>query len=144
MKTNKIYDLTLPLSDSLTKWPGHPEFKLTNAWHLSRGDHATVSNLFIGAHMGTHVDAPAHFIDGGKLIDTLDLNLLIGEVLVVDIRGADAISSEVLETASIPVDTKRILFRKKTLTVGTGTKRSLQRNMWASQKPARNGSLTTG
>lgn len=113
MNTKRIYDISLPLSASLTKWPGHPDFELTQSKHLSRGDHATVSHIFTGAHAGTHVDAPAHFIQDGNLIDSLDLHLLIGDALVVDTGNAEAISSEVLEQASIPTGTKRLLFRTK-------------------------------
>ena len=38
-----------------------------------------------GTHTGTHVDAPKHFIKKGKTIDKIDLDLLTGEALVVDL-----------------------------------------------------------
>ncbi|MFN2241758.1 MAG: cyclase family protein, partial [Anaerolineae bacterium] len=35
--------------------------RITQPAHLDRGDLYTVSRLELGAHTGTHVDAPAHF-----------------------------------------------------------------------------------
>lgn len=114
MKTEqKILDITVPLSTSLVVWPGHKPPSITRRSDLSKGDHSTNSNLAFGAHAGTHVDAPAHFIPGGSLVDTLDLNLLIGEVLVVDAAQVAALSADILDSFSIPSGTKRVLFRTR-------------------------------
>jgi kynurenine formamidase len=37
--------------------------------------------------MGTHIDAPSHFIAEGETIDAFDLNRLLGRAVVVDVRG---------------------------------------------------------
>jgi len=111
MTKQTIHDITLPLSESLVVWTGHPNFTITHRTHLSRGDHATVSNLFFSAHTGTHVDAPSHFIQDAGTIDNLDLNMLIGEAVVVDAGEREVISAEFLEESSIPPGTKRVLFR---------------------------------
>ena len=109
----RIYDLSLPISESLVVWPGDPPIRITQPHHLDRGDEATVSRLDMGAHTGTHVDAPAHFVPGGSGVDDLDLNVLVGPALVVDARQADALSAEVLETLPIPTGTERVLFRTR-------------------------------
>ena len=44
-----------------------------------------VKKIIFGTHTGTHVDAPKHFIKKGKTIDKIDLDLLTGEALVVDL-----------------------------------------------------------
>jgi arylformamidase len=41
--------------------------------------------LHLGAHTGTHVDAPAHFIAGGSPAWEMPLDTLIGRVLLIDI-----------------------------------------------------------
>ena len=38
-------------------------------------------------HVGTHLDAPAHFLSGGKFIGDLDINWLIGPACVVDLES---------------------------------------------------------
>jgi arylformamidase len=108
-----IYDISLPISESLVVWPGDPPVRITQPLHLDRGDEATVSHLDMGAHTGTHVDAPAHFIPEGSGVDALDLNVLVGPALVVHALEADALSAEVLATLPIPPGTERILFRTR-------------------------------
>lgn len=54
----------------------------------SSGLAITVSHPSFGAHSGTHVDAPAYFIQGRSHVNSLDLNTLAGDVQVVDPAGA--------------------------------------------------------
>jgi arylformamidase len=111
--TQHIYDISVPISESLVVWPGDAPVEITQPSHLSRGDVATVSRLCLNAHAGTHVDAPAHFIPGGSNVDALDLDMLIGPALVVDAANADALSASVLEAASIPQGIERVLFHTR-------------------------------
>jgi arylformamidase len=106
-----IHDISLPISESLVVWPGDPAIQITQPSHLDRGDEATVSRLDMGAHTGTHIDAPAHFVPGGAGIDSLDLDLLVGPALVVHAVECDVLSADVLKGLSIPAGTERVLFR---------------------------------
>ncbi len=108
-----IYDVSLPISESLPVWPGDPPIRITQASHLDRGDKATVSRLDLGAHTGTHVDAPAHFIRGGAGVDSLDLEVLVGPALVVHALEAGALTARVLEGLGIPPRTERVLLRTR-------------------------------
>jgi arylformamidase len=108
-----IYDISLPISESLAVWPGDPEVRITQPFHLDRGDAATVTRLDMGAHTGTHVDAPAHFIPGGPGVDALDLDVLVGPALVVHALEVDALSAEVLDGLQIPPGAERVLFRTR-------------------------------
>ena len=80
-----IYDITVPISNELPTWPDDPAVQLTVWRSLSSGDGANVSMLNFGAHTGTHVDAPAHFIDGAAKVEELPLDALIGETQVVEV-----------------------------------------------------------
>ncbi len=108
-----IYDISLPISESLIVWPGDPPVNITQPFHLARGDTVTVSHLSISAHTGTHVDAPAHFILGGSGVDTLDLNVLVGPALVVEATESDVLSADVLQGLPIPPGTERVLFHTR-------------------------------
>lgn len=109
----KIYDISLPVSEALVVWPGDPAIRITQPSHLERGDLYTVSRLELGAHTGTHVDAPAHFVRGGAGVDRLDLDLLVGPAQVVHVPEAGVLTPEVLESLSIPPGTDRVLFRTR-------------------------------
>jgi arylformamidase len=108
-----IYDISLPISESLVVWPGDPPIRITQPSHLDRGDMATVSRLDIGAHTGTHVDAPVHFFQGGGSVDSFNLDLLVGPARVVHALEADVLSAGVLEALAIPPGTERVLFRTR-------------------------------
>jgi arylformamidase len=105
-----IHDISLPVSESLVVWPSDPAIHITQPSHLNKGDKATVSRLDMGAHTGTHVDAPCHFILGGAGIDSLDLNILVGPALVAEMPANGNLSAEVLKGLSIPPRTQRVLF----------------------------------
>jgi kynurenine formamidase len=47
------------------------------------GDPYNATYLAMGCHVGTHVDAPCHFVDGGEAIDDLTLDRLHGDGVVV-------------------------------------------------------------
>ena len=109
----KIHDISLPLSESLVVWPGDPPVRITQPSHLDRGDLYTVSRLELGAHVGTHVDAPAHFVPGGAGVDRLALEWLVGPAQVVHVPDAAVLTAEVLTGLSISPGTERLLFRTR-------------------------------
>lgn len=61
---------------------------------MRKGDPLTLSAYSLGAHSGTHVDAPMHFIRDGAPVDRVPLDPLIGAALVVvipnDVQAIDA------------------------------------------------------
>jgi arylformamidase len=107
----QIHDISVPVSESLVVWPGDPPVRITKALDLEQGDVATVSRLELGAHTGTHVDAPLHFIRDGRPIDTLDLNVLIGVSWVAHAPVVSALTAEALARLDVPLDTERLLVR---------------------------------
>ncbi len=109
----RILDISLPISESLVVWPKDPPIRITQPRHFDKGDHAVVSHLDLGAHSGTHIDAPAHFIPGGADLDSIPLDRLVGPALVVHVPDADLITPQVLDTLGIPLGTRRILFRTR-------------------------------
>ncbi|HXM48163.1 MAG TPA: cyclase family protein [Pyrinomonadaceae bacterium] len=78
-----IYDITVPIHSGMPVYEGDPGVEI-KAWSaLANGNSANVSSLSFGAHTGTHVDAPAHFIEGARKIDALSLETLIGRARVI-------------------------------------------------------------
>jgi arylformamidase len=105
-------DVSLSISDRMLTWPGDPPVDVIERQRMARGDAANVSEIVMGSHTGTHVDPPFHFVDGAPTVDQLDLDLLIGDALVVDLRGVgDQIEPKHLEDLGLPEGLRRILFR---------------------------------
>lgn len=105
-----IYDLSLPIGPSLVTWPGDPKPRLTFVERVSDGRGANVSELCLGSHTGTHVDAPAHFVDGAQTIDAVPLDVLIGPARLLDMTGRGSIARSGLASANLSGVT-RVLFK---------------------------------
>src|SRR5689334_21632084 len=108
-----FYDITVPLSNDLPTYPGDPGIQIGEWRALTKGDSANVSVVNFGAHTGTHVDAPAHFIDGAAKIETLPLNKLIGAALVVEAPDDCLVIDEAFVRAHVPPGIERVLFKTR-------------------------------
>jgi arylformamidase len=106
----EIIDITYPLTPALTVWPGDTPVRFETVKEIGEASRSTVSRLTLSSHAGTHVDAPCHFVKGAGSVDTLDLNVLIGEALVVRVEGPE-ISGPVVEALGIPEGTARVIFK---------------------------------
>jgi arylformamidase len=109
----KIYDITVPIRSAMAVYQGDPGVKI-DAWSaFAKGDSSNVSMLNFGAHTGTHVDAPAHFIEGGRRIDALSLDVLIGPARVIRVPDdVTEIEPEFIERCDLR-GVERVLFHTR-------------------------------
>ena len=124
----RTYDITLTISPDLVVWPNDPQVDLTRTSKLEEGANANVSQMTLGVHTGTHVDAPYHLIEGGNTVDNLPLDLLIGRAYVLHLPEADLITLDMLKNSSIPPRTKRVLFRTRNSEIWHSNKKTFQKN----------------
>jgi arylformamidase len=108
-----FYDVTVPLSNDLPTYPGDPGIQIGEWRALSKGDSANVSVVNFGAHTGTHVDAPAHFIEGASKIESLPLEKLIGEAVVVEVPVDIVEIGHEFVTEHVPPTAERVLFKTR-------------------------------
>lgn len=107
-----IIDITVPVGEGMPTWPGDPEVSITPTSRTERGDDASVSELRMGTHTGTHVDPPAHFLTGGATVEDIPLSTLVGPALVADARGLPGpLGPAELEALRLPAGTARLLLR---------------------------------
>jgi len=106
-----IYDISLTLSPNLLTWPGDPVLVLEQIQSMDKGAPANVTRMNSSVHIGTHVDAPHHFLNDGRTVEKLPLDVLTGPCYVMQLPdGIEAITAEVLERTEVTSDMKRILF----------------------------------
>src|SRR6266513_458010 len=109
----KIYDITVPIRSAMPVYEGDPGVKIEPWSAFAKGDSSNVSMLNFGAHTGTHVDAPAHFIEGARKIDALSLDVLIGPARVVRVPDHMAeIDPKFLENFDLTA-VERVLFHTR-------------------------------
>ena len=108
-----IIDISVPLQSGIPVWPGSPGFRLFQTMRIDAGEVANVSQLETDVHIGTHVDAPWHFVSGGKTVEQLSLEVLIGTAVVAHLPQINAVTPEDLEALALPPNTQRLLLRTR-------------------------------
>ncbi|HJR66072.1 MAG TPA: cyclase family protein [Gemmatimonadaceae bacterium] len=94
-------------------YEGDAPMKFDFLRHMRTGDVVTLSAYSMGAHSGTHVDAPMHFVATGASVDRVELERLIGPARVIDIPDSvQAIDAEELNRHDWN-GAKRVLFRTR-------------------------------
>ncbi|XP_010530747.1 PREDICTED: uncharacterized protein LOC104807248 [Tarenaya hassleriana] len=113
----RIFDISHRYTADMPSWDsseGLGEF-LRLAASMKNGSIANNSEMKLPTHTGTHVDAPGHvfdhYYDAGFDVDTLDLGVLNGPALLVDVPRDKNITAEVMESLHIPKGIRRVLFR---------------------------------
>jgi arylformamidase len=109
----QIYDVTVPIRSQMPIYEGDPGVDIQTWSALAKGDSANVSFLHFGAHTGTHVDAPAHFVEGGRRIDALPLEVLIGPARVVRVPDDVAVIDLDFVAESDLRGVERVLFHTR-------------------------------
>jgi arylformamidase len=108
----KLHDITVAISPALPVYPGDPAVEIEKLSCLARGDVCAVSRVSFGTHTGTHLDPPSHFVAGGRALDELPLDVLIGRSRVVEVGDARAIDVGVLEKFDLN-GVERVLFKTR-------------------------------
>ena len=101
----RVIDISVPNGPDQHVYPGDPAPRVERAKAIAAGDVCNLSLLTMGSHTGTHVDAPYHFIDDGPRLGAVALERMVGEALVLDLRGRDAVDAAAL--AAVPIRARR-------------------------------------
>ena len=109
----RTYDITLTISPQMIVWPGDPPVIMERTSSIAAGDSANVSKISMSCHTGTHVDAPDHFLNNGKTVESLSMDLLVGRAYVLHLPNVNLITASVLMAAEIPPRTRRLLFKTR-------------------------------
>ena len=93
-------------------WPGDAPFERLQTLHISKGDVCNLSQICSSAHIGTHMDAPRHFLAEGRGMETMPIEATIGEARVIAIHDAELIRVSELERHSLRKG-ERVLFKTR-------------------------------
>ncbi|HHV99630.1 MAG TPA: cyclase family protein [Clostridiaceae bacterium] len=108
MKLGKVIDVTKKISQDMTVWPGDPDVHIARCCSIDDGDDFNLSNISMGLHTGTHVDAPLHFINGGRDVSSVDPGNFLRFVKVFSVNVAKCITREDLK--DLPINEGDALF----------------------------------
>jgi arylformamidase len=108
----EIIDVSVPIREDMPVYEGNTGIRLTRVQSIDDGAPANVSELELGTHTGTHVDAPLHFIADGDAVETLPLEVMIGPAQVVDATSLDGpIDADSLAGLDLPKGAERVILK---------------------------------
>ncbi len=103
----------MPVDRPFPYFPKDPQPpKVERIFDVDRGDRATMSQININSHNGTHIDSPLHFMRGGSSIDQMPLDAGIGPARVLEIKDKESLKVKELETYKIKPG-ERLLFKSR-------------------------------
>lgn len=114
LSSGEWIDVSATLDPAKTPvYEGDAPMKFDFLKDMRKRDNFTLSAYSLGAHSGTHIDAPMHFIADGAPIDQVELTRLIGAARVIDIPD----SVQAIDAAELNrhdwKSAKRVLFRTR-------------------------------
>ena len=107
-------DISVPLEPDTPIFDGDPTFRIDLAVSIAAGAICNISHLALGAHTGTHLDAPSHFIEGAPASESIPLDTCMGAAWVVDAtRLTQTINAADIAELDIPAGETRLLFKTR-------------------------------
>ncbi|WP_299426344.1 cyclase family protein [uncultured Meiothermus sp.] len=94
-------DITRRIYTGMQVWPGDTPFSYELVSQISKGESVNVGKISSTTHLGTHLDAPWHYIDDGGKLETVPLSVLVGLCQMVDARGQEVLTAEFLQTVQL-------------------------------------------
>jgi arylformamidase len=125
----QIFDVSIPISPQMPVWPGDPPVQIERVASINKGDPANLTRLSLGAHTGTHVDAPYHFFEEGLKVDQLPLSTLIGSAYVLEVYPKErTITATDLASLGLPSTAQRLLIKTDNSYLWEGELLQFERN----------------
>lgn len=112
-----VYDISVLLGKENAIYPGDMPYSRETASAIASGANCNLSNLMLCAHSGTHIDCPAHFIEGTKTIEAYPVERFILPAQVVSIDDCDSITQENMKEVNIQKG-EALLFRTQNSILG--------------------------
>ncbi|KAL5790576.1 hypothetical protein ACOSQ2_005464 [Xanthoceras sorbifolium] len=113
----RLFDITHRVTKDTPTWDskvGLGQF-LSPLASIKNGSVVNAAEVKMSVHTATHVDSPAHvfdkYADAGYDVDSLDLELLNGPALLVDVPRDKNITADVMMSLNISKGVRRVLFR---------------------------------
>ncbi|MBT7900787.1 MAG: hypothetical protein HN601_07595, partial [Candidatus Marinimicrobia bacterium] len=82
----RFVDLSHPISEEMSTYPSDPDISIVREKEIHL-DRTLLHRFTMGTHTGTHLDAPAHIISGGKTLDDFPLSSFTGKTVKVDLNS---------------------------------------------------------
>ena len=93
----RVYDISVLLGLENADYPGDDPYTRVEVSSISDGASCNLSSLTLSAHSGTHIDAPAHFLEKGKTIDLYSPENFVLPAHVINVEDVESIKPDILD-----------------------------------------------
>ncbi|MBN2290159.1 MAG: cyclase family protein [Candidatus Glassbacteria bacterium] len=97
----KLHDISVTLGSQTAVYPDDSPFTSEKTMSLEKGEIADVSKISLSSHSGTHLDLPAHFIQGAETAESWPPEKFVLPVQVIDIDDPLTVTRQELESKAI-------------------------------------------
>lgn len=94
-------DVSVSLYDGMVHWPEDPPVRLERLLDMAKGDPCNLTQISSCLHVGTHVDAPLHYVPGGRSLEAMPLELAIAPVRVIEVCDSASVGPEQLRSKCV-------------------------------------------
>ena len=108
IKADQIFDISITIKEGMVSFPGDTVPKIERIKEIEKAGY-NLSKMQVSVHVGTHADAPTHFVEDGKYIDEIKPERFMGETQVIEIKNNNEITKTELEDKEIKSD--KLLFK---------------------------------
>jgi arylformamidase len=105
-------DVSIALRNGMVNWPGDAPFSRIETLKIANGDVCNLSQFCSSAHIGTHMDAPRHFLADGHGMETMPIEATVGTARVIAIHDPELIRVRELEPYHLARG-ERVLFKTR-------------------------------
>ena len=106
---HEVWDISWPLREGMVVYPGDPEVTSEPYRSLAQGQGCNLTQMRLGTHTGTHVDAPRHFLAEGETVDRLAWAALLGPARLVQAPAGDSIGADFIRSLRLPAGSRLLL-----------------------------------
>lgn len=106
---NTWIDISQPLQNDHAAWPGDTPYSYEVGMTKEETGSVNIGKLTTSTHMGTHIDAPFHFLNEGATVEQLPVDLYIGRARVIELTDVTSIGREALEKVDFGGATRILL-----------------------------------
>ncbi len=105
-------DISVPLHNGMAHWPNDRAFERAETETIANGDPCNLSEICTSAHIGTHVDAPRHYLADGAGMETFPISAGVGRARVIAIHDPELIRVSELKPYRL-TEGERVLFKTR-------------------------------
>lgn len=125
-------DLNIPIHPDMLHWGRRPTYEMVE--EITEANPTEVSRWLIGAHTGTHIDAPSHFVKDGTSVDQIPTEHTVGPVRVLDLLHVDEEITDAHLIAAGAEGATRVLLKTRNST--DALTRNVRSETWVGLAPS--------